>query len=246
MASVTYSFNTQREERVNQGGNGNPTATIGHEPERTTANGVQGSVFKQFSPRMNLRAGGEIYFEALTSDSFNVNPVSGAVSVRRPRVPSDATYRNYGIYAATNYVAVPDRLQLVGAVRWGGAHYESHASDAPMVSGKPLWPDDSSTTSSPSFRIGAVATPDDTWSFSASFSRGYRSPHIPIPRSPTAMPSSDRPPAPTRCPRASRSKRCGRSRASHGTPRSGIAIGGHGRSCRCSSTTFTTTSRRWR
>jgi hemoglobin/transferrin/lactoferrin receptor protein len=37
-AEVTYSFNSQREERVNQGGNGNPTATIGHEPERTTAN----------------------------------------------------------------------------------------------------------------------------------------------------------------------------------------------------------------
>ncbi len=41
-ASFTYSLNSQREERVNQGGNGNPTATIGHEPERTTVHGVQG------------------------------------------------------------------------------------------------------------------------------------------------------------------------------------------------------------
>ena len=40
--SFTYSINSQREERVNQGGNGNPTATIGHEPERTTAQGIQG------------------------------------------------------------------------------------------------------------------------------------------------------------------------------------------------------------
>ena len=43
-ASVTYSLNSQREERVNQGGNGNPTATIGHEPERTTVHGVPGGV----------------------------------------------------------------------------------------------------------------------------------------------------------------------------------------------------------
>ena len=33
-ASFSYSLNSQREERVNQGGNGNPAATIGHEPER--------------------------------------------------------------------------------------------------------------------------------------------------------------------------------------------------------------------
>ena len=90
---MTYSFNSQREERVNQGGNGNPTATIGHEPERTTANGIQGSVSRQLSPRQTFRLGGEIYFEELTSDSFNVNPVTGAVSPRRPRVPSGATFR---------------------------------------------------------------------------------------------------------------------------------------------------------
>jgi hemoglobin/transferrin/lactoferrin receptor protein len=177
-ASVTYSFNTQREERVNQGGNGNPAAAIGHEPERTSANGVQGSLFKQVSSRTSLRIGGEVYFEALTSDSFNVNPVTGAVSVRRPRVPSEATYRNYGVFAQSGFDAVPERLRVVGALRWGGAHYESHASDAPIVGGKPLWPDDSLTVSSPTFRVGAVATPDDTWSFSTSLSRGYRAPHM--------------------------------------------------------------------
>ena len=37
-----YSFNSQREERVNQGGNGNPTAAINHEYERTNVHGVQG------------------------------------------------------------------------------------------------------------------------------------------------------------------------------------------------------------
>ncbi len=34
-ASLAYSLNSQREERVNQGGSGNRAAAIGHEPERT-------------------------------------------------------------------------------------------------------------------------------------------------------------------------------------------------------------------
>jgi outer membrane receptor protein involved in Fe transport len=177
-ASVTYSFNTQREERVNQGGNGNPSAAIGHEPERTTANGVQGNVFKQLSTGATLRIGGEIYLEGLTSDSFNVTPSTGAVSARRPRVPSGAIFRNYGVFAQAGVEALPDRLRIVGALRWGGAHYESHAADAPIVGGKPLWPDDSLTTSSPTFRVGAVATPGHVWSFSTSLSRGYRAPHM--------------------------------------------------------------------
>ena len=175
---VTYSLNRQREERVNQGGNGNPTATIGHEPERTTANGVQGSVFKQVSARQTLRIGGEMYFEGLTSDAFNVNPTTGAVSPRRPRVPSGASYRNGGIYAQTGYDAIPDRLQLVGAVRWGGVHYEAHASDAPVVNGQPLWPDDEMSASAWTYRVGAVASVTDNWSVATNFARGYRAPHM--------------------------------------------------------------------
>jgi outer membrane receptor protein involved in Fe transport len=177
-ATVTYSFNTQREERVNQGGAGNPTATIGHEPERTTANGFQGSLFKQVSPRQTLQVGGEVYFEGSSSDSFNVNPVTGAVSTRRPRVPSGASYTNGGIFARTSYDAVPDRLKLVGALRWGAVSYKASASDAPIVNGEPLWPDDELYTDAFTFRLGAVAALDDYWSLSTSFSRGYRAPHM--------------------------------------------------------------------
>ena len=47
----TYSYNAQREERVNQGGNGNPRAVINHEPERTAVHGVQLNAAKQLVPR---------------------------------------------------------------------------------------------------------------------------------------------------------------------------------------------------
>ena len=40
---------------------------------------------------------------------------------------------------------MPDLLRLVGALRYGGAHYEAKASDSPHRQREPLWPDDSLT-----------------------------------------------------------------------------------------------------
>ncbi len=111
---------------------------------------------KALSSRANLQIGGDIQLEKLTSDSFNVNPVTGAVSPRRPRVPSNATFNQGGLYAQTAFDAVPDRLRLVGAVRTGHVSYEAHASDAPVVSGRPLWPDDRFSNNSVTFRAGAI------------------------------------------------------------------------------------------
>lgn len=176
--SVTYSVNSQREERVNQGGNGSNTATIGHEPERTTSHGLQGSVRRTLSDRQSLQLGGDIQIERLTSDATNVNPVTGAISARRPRVPSHARFNQGGVYAETAYAAIPDKLRFAGAVRVGHASYEAHAIDAPVVGGRPLWPDDSFSTTSVTFRAGAIATPVEPWTFTASVSRGFRAPHM--------------------------------------------------------------------
>jgi hemoglobin/transferrin/lactoferrin receptor protein len=177
-ASITYSVNSQREERVNQGGNGNPAATIGHEPERTTAHGIQGVLTKQVSTRQAVSAGGDVYFERLTSQSFNVNPLTGAVSARRPRIPHNAQFTQGGVFAQSTFDVAPDRVRLVGALRFGGAHYEAHASDSPVVNGQPLWPNDSLTASDVTFRAAAVFTPSDTWTILGSVSRGFRAPHM--------------------------------------------------------------------
>jgi hemoglobin/transferrin/lactoferrin receptor protein len=177
-ASLTYSLNSQREERVNQGGNGNPTATIGHEPERTTANGIQALFSSQISPRQSIAIGGDVYFEGLSSDSFNVNPVNQAVSPRRPRVPDGASYTHGGAYVQTTFELKPERVKLMGAFRVAGASYAAHASDSPIVNGAPLWPDDSLTVSNASFRAAAVITPAEPWTFQASVSRGFRAPHM--------------------------------------------------------------------
>jgi len=176
--SVTYSLNSQREERVNQGGNGNPTATIDHEPERTTAHGLQTLMARQLSTRTSFSLGGDVFFEKLASDSFDVNPVTGAASIRRPRVPDQATFVQGGAFAQTTYDLRPERVRLVGSVRAGGAGYESRASDAPIVDGASLWPDDSLTVGSVTFRAGAVITPDQRWTLRANVSRGFRAPHM--------------------------------------------------------------------
>src|SRR4030095_14705986 len=85
--AFTYSINSQREERVNQGGRGSRPAPIGHEPERTTSNAFQAALNKSMS-RSSFQVGGDVQFEKLVSDAFNINPNTGGRSVRRPRVPS--------------------------------------------------------------------------------------------------------------------------------------------------------------
>ncbi len=175
--SLGYSFNTQREERVNQGGNGNPLASITHEPERATAYGVQGLLTK-FASRHAASIGADVYFEGVDAPSFAQNPVSGATSIRRGRVPDGSTFRQGGVFAQDIFDAVPGRLQLNGSLRWGGAAYRSQASNSPLVNGRPLWPDDELRASSVTFRAGAVYTIRDGVQLFGNLSRGFRAPHI--------------------------------------------------------------------
>ena len=70
-------------------------------------------------------------------------------------MPSDATFTQGGVYAQTTIAAVPDRLRLEGSVRFGGASYTAKASDAPIVNGAALWPDDSLSVNGVGFRAAA-------------------------------------------------------------------------------------------
>ncbi len=77
--TATYSYNAQREERVNQGGNGNPNASITHEYERTRVHGFQAQVTKQIGNRQRLLIGGEFYPERISAPS-----VPGTTRCRGP------------------------------------------------------------------------------------------------------------------------------------------------------------------
>jgi hemoglobin/transferrin/lactoferrin receptor protein len=176
--SVTGAVNSQHEERVNQGGNGNPRAAINSEPERTTVSSVQAIARKQLSTVTALAFGGDFHPERITAPSTSLNPVNGVVAVRRGRVPDRATFRSGGVFAQVEYDAVPSKLRLVGNARLNGASYRARASDSPLVNGQSLWPDDQLSASGFAFRGGMTLDTSDAVTVTANVSRGFRAPHI--------------------------------------------------------------------
>jgi hemoglobin/transferrin/lactoferrin receptor protein len=175
--SLGASWNAQREERVNQGGNGNPRAAINHEYEKTRVAGAQATLRKATS-RHSWQLGGDFYAEGVTAPSFSYNPVTGATAVRRGRVPDGASYQWGGVYLQDLFEAVPQKLQLAGAVRWSAASYEAQAADSPIVNGRPLWPDDSLDVDDVTFRAGLSFRPAPAWTLTASVGKGFRAPHV--------------------------------------------------------------------
>ncbi|MGH9904670.1 MAG: TonB-dependent receptor, partial [Pyrinomonadaceae bacterium] len=66
-ASFTVSYNGQREERINQGGQGNPTAAITSQRERTNVIGFNFYVDKQLGEHHTLLFGGDVYRDKISA-----------------------------------------------------------------------------------------------------------------------------------------------------------------------------------
>lgn len=176
-ASATYSFNTQREERVNQGGNGNPLGTITRQPERTTVHGAQVSLTKALRSRGALVVGGDDYFETLSSVATDLNPATGVVALSRSRVPDQATFNEGGLFAQAT-IEAGSRLSITAAARFGFTSYRAAQADAPIVNGRPLWSDDSLSTRSLTYRAGAAYRVTDAVTLVGSVASGYRAPNM--------------------------------------------------------------------
>ncbi len=176
LLSASYSFNAQFEERVNQGGNGNPAAAINHEPERTATNAVQLRAQKALGAHA-VSLGGDLSFEHVRGVSFAENPATGVATLRRGRVPDGARYRSGGLYLQDSFDPSP-KAHLVGALRASFAAYESLAATAPVVNGRPLWPDDRLDASSVTFRLGGTYELAEGFRAIAHIGRGFRAPHI--------------------------------------------------------------------
>ncbi len=179
--SLSYSYNGQREERVNQGGNGNPLGGITHQYERTIVHGVQAQAAKQHEGgrhRNNLVMGGEFYYDRVRAPAYTYNPPDNSFVSSRPRVPDKATYKSGGLYLQDVLTLIPERWRLVGALRYSKAAYRSRAENSPLVSGRPLWPDDELSADTLTPRFGVVFTFTDGFNISAQVSRGFRTPHI--------------------------------------------------------------------
>lgn len=171
-ASATFSYNAQREERVNQGGNGNPLAAITHQYEKTAVWGANLFAAKH-AGRHDLLAGGDGYWERMTAPAFTVNVVRGTAAESRPRIPDGARYVTYGVYLQDSWDALGNgRLRLSGALRFGGASYNSRATASR------LWPDDSMAANTVTGRLGAVVRVSGPFRIHAHYSRGFRAPSV--------------------------------------------------------------------
>ena len=176
--STGYSFNSQREERVNQGGNGNPLAAINHEYERTSVHGLQTQLSKAISVNHAITLGADFYAEGINSPSFREDPVTHEGTVRRGRIPDDATFNHGGIFGEYTFDAIPETLRILTNLRYSFADYKAEASDSPIVNDEPLWPDDSVDVDSLTYRIGTVWSAAKNFQILANFSRGFRAPHM--------------------------------------------------------------------
>ena len=84
-----------------------------------------------------------------------LNPVTGATTVRRGRVPDEASYAHGGVFAQTVLRGrARSRAPPSGAFASSTASYRASAADSPLVDGAPLWPDDSAAQHQPGFRAG--------------------------------------------------------------------------------------------
>ncbi len=175
--SFTFSYNGQREERINQGGNGNPFGAITNQRERTNVFGFNFYVDKQLGKRNTVLLGADVYRDKIAAPAFTTDPVTRVVTNSRPRIPNGARYLSYGFFVQDVFRAIPERLNLSGALRYNVASYQSRAANAPVVGGRPLFPDDSERFGALSGRIGAVLTIGGGFDIAAKYARGFRAPN---------------------------------------------------------------------
>ncbi len=176
--SFTASFNSQREERQTQGGQGNPRAEVRNQYERLTVSGFSFFLDKKLPARNNFTFGGDFYYEKINSPAHSFDPVTGVDIASRPRVPDEARFDSGGLFVQNAWEAIPNRLRISGALRYSAMDYRVRESDSPIVNGQTLWKDDSLRTGSFSGRIGGVVTISDELRIFSNYSRGFRYPSM--------------------------------------------------------------------
>ncbi len=164
--SIGVSYNAQREERVNQGGQGNPLASISHQYERLAAWGLTWLAQKA-TGKHDVAAGGEGYVERVAAPAFTYQPSDGTVVDARGRVPHGARYLTHGLFVQDVWRPLPP-LRISSSLRFGGASYRSTQTLAR----------DSLAANALTGRIGASVHLRGPLFAHGRYSRGFRAPNI--------------------------------------------------------------------
>lgn len=170
--SLSGSYNAQREERINQGGQGNPNGAITNQYERIRVLGAQFQLTKRWRGGHQSLFGGEAYHERMASPAFAFTPATRVFAGSRPRVPDGSTYKIHGLFLQGSWSppVASGKVRLSGAVRFGGAAYQAPATS--------FSPPDSLTANALSGRAGAVVHLVEPLLIHASYSRGFRAPSL--------------------------------------------------------------------
>jgi outer membrane receptor protein involved in Fe transport len=176
--SFTVSYNSQREERVNQGGQGNPFGDITHQYERTSVTGLSFFLDKQLPARNAFTIGGDFYHEKINSPAFTFNPQTNTTTLSRPRVPDEARFDQGGMFVQNAWEPFANRVRISGALRYSAMQYKVREADAPVVSNRALWQDDSLHVRALSGRIGTVVRLASDFRVAFNYSRGFRYPSM--------------------------------------------------------------------
>ncbi|HSA91382.1 MAG TPA: TonB-dependent receptor [Terriglobales bacterium] len=176
--SGTFSYNSQRDDRREQGGSGNPLAAITSEFNDTDVFGYQALATTHIGARQSIAFGGEIYDEYIESTRDRFSPTNGTTTAVRGRYPNGTRYNTYGLFYQHGLEVVPNRLRVQGGVRYSAFQYRSFADkNLTDASGQHLVPDFSTTLHDVTFNVGAVLRLTSQLSFFGTVRRGFRAPN---------------------------------------------------------------------
>jgi len=176
--SATFSYNSQRDDRREQGGGGNPLASITDELNNTDALGYQVQATTHLGSRHSLVFGGEIFDEYIDSTRAKFDPATRLTEAVRPRFPDESRYTTFGLFYQHGYEVIRNRLRLQGGVRYGAFNFRTFA-DANLrdAAGRPLVPDFSTTLQDVTFNLGAVVSVTQNVQLFTAVRRGFRAPN---------------------------------------------------------------------
>lgn len=176
--SATFSYNSQRDDRTEQGGAGNPLAAISDEFNDADALGYQVQATTHIGARQSVVFGGEIYDEYIESTRNIFDPVAAVTTAARGRFPNGSRYTTYGLFYQHGLDLVPHRLKLQGGVRYSAVNFRTFAqANLKDAAGQPLVPDSSSTLHDVTFNLGAVLRLSSNLSLFGAVRRGFRAPN---------------------------------------------------------------------
>lgn len=186
-ASLTFSFNGQRDDRTSQSINNSTTglrSKITDEYNRTNVFGYQAQATTALGSRNTLTFGAEFYDEKIISKrtDFAFNPVNNDFSIAatvRARFPNNSVYRSAGIFVQDIFTFIPERLIGSFGIRYSNFYYRQTASQNPTdAQGRQTVPDFATRFGDTTFNVGLMFKPTSFLSLTANLNRGFRAPNV--------------------------------------------------------------------